>query len=300
MSILVPIVANWMRAYMIVMLGHLSGNTIAVGVDHLIYGWVFFGVVIMIMFLIGTRWSEPDEAVASAPAGVPMVMGQGDTAWTGMVLAAVFMVWLPPLANWGLLRAESNTAVPQFVLPDRLGEWRAEGAEIAAWQPKLLNPSVETGKAYIHAGRTVGVHIAYFRGQGPDSKLVSSQNMLVESQDRYWNQVAAGGHTLAAVGAVLDVRTAELLGTAQPGAAGRPALTVWRTYWVDGSFIAGDAAAKLRGAMARLRGHGDDGAWIVLFADEGSTKASNAALSAFATANLGLLEDLLRQTRDAR
>jgi exosortase/archaeosortase family protein len=47
---LVPIVANWMRAYMIVMLGHLSGNTLATGADHLVYGWVFFGVVIMIMF----------------------------------------------------------------------------------------------------------------------------------------------------------------------------------------------------------------------------------------------------------
>jgi exosortase A len=49
-SIPVPIVANWLRAYMIVMLGHLSGNTIAVGVDHLIYGWLFFGVVILLMF----------------------------------------------------------------------------------------------------------------------------------------------------------------------------------------------------------------------------------------------------------
>jgi exosortase/archaeosortase family protein len=58
-SIVVPIVANWLRAYMIVMIGHLSGNTLAVGVDHLIYGWVFFGVVIMIMFMIGARWSEP-------------------------------------------------------------------------------------------------------------------------------------------------------------------------------------------------------------------------------------------------
>ena len=57
-SILVPVVANWMRAYFIVMLGHLSSNRLAVGVDHLIYGWVFFGVVIMIMFAIGARWSE--------------------------------------------------------------------------------------------------------------------------------------------------------------------------------------------------------------------------------------------------
>ncbi|KAB2910242.1 MAG: exosortase A, partial [Dechloromonas sp.] len=37
-SILVPVVANWLRAYIIVMLGHLSGNKLAAGVDHLIYG----------------------------------------------------------------------------------------------------------------------------------------------------------------------------------------------------------------------------------------------------------------------
>ncbi|MDE2275123.1 MAG: exosortase A, partial [Burkholderiales bacterium] len=62
----VPIVANWLRAYMIVMLGDLSGNRIAVGVDHLIYGWLFFGIVITIMFLIGSRWSEPEAPAPEA------------------------------------------------------------------------------------------------------------------------------------------------------------------------------------------------------------------------------------------
>ncbi|WP_370657018.1 archaeosortase/exosortase family protein, partial [Klebsiella pneumoniae] len=42
-SIVTPLVANWLRAYMIVMLGHLSDNQLATGVDHVIYGWVFFG-----------------------------------------------------------------------------------------------------------------------------------------------------------------------------------------------------------------------------------------------------------------
>ena len=51
-AILVPLVANWLRAYMIVMIGHLSGNELATGVDHLIYGWVFFGVVILAMVLV--------------------------------------------------------------------------------------------------------------------------------------------------------------------------------------------------------------------------------------------------------
>src|SRR5262245_60586790 len=58
-SIVVPIVANWLRAYMIVVIGHLSGNTLAAGVDHLVYGWVFFGIVIAIMFWIGSRWYDP-------------------------------------------------------------------------------------------------------------------------------------------------------------------------------------------------------------------------------------------------
>ena len=41
-SAIVPVFANTVRAYIIVMLGHLSDMKVATGVDHLIYGWVFF------------------------------------------------------------------------------------------------------------------------------------------------------------------------------------------------------------------------------------------------------------------
>jgi exosortase A len=73
-SVLVPVLANWARAYMIVMIGHLSSNKLAVGVDHLIYGWLFFGVVITLMFWIGARWRDDTPrrlrpSAASADAG---------------------------------------------------------------------------------------------------------------------------------------------------------------------------------------------------------------------------------------
>ena len=38
----------------------------AVGVDHLIYGWVFFGVVMLILFWIGSFWREDLEPPAAA------------------------------------------------------------------------------------------------------------------------------------------------------------------------------------------------------------------------------------------
>ena len=49
-SILVPILANGFRAFGIVMIGHLSGMKLATGVDHLLYGWGFFGFVIFFLF----------------------------------------------------------------------------------------------------------------------------------------------------------------------------------------------------------------------------------------------------------
>jgi len=48
-SAVVPIIANWVRAYLVILLGYLSNNRLAAGVDHIIYGWVFFGIVMLLM-----------------------------------------------------------------------------------------------------------------------------------------------------------------------------------------------------------------------------------------------------------
>src|SRR5262249_35737350 len=103
-SIAVPIVANWIRAYMIVMIGHLSGNTLAVGVDHIIYGWAFFGLVILLMFWIGARWhdnkAEPvrgDAAIAPGAAA-----SAREFLFMGAMVAVAVMVW--PLGTWQIER----------------------------------------------------------------------------------------------------------------------------------------------------------------------------------------------------
>lgn len=301
-SIVVPIVANWLRAYMIVMLGHLSGNKLAVGVDHLIYGWVFFGVVIVILYMIGARWAEPDAApaVAQADSTVGGVRGGTSAAFAAVLLACVALIALPPLASAALQGGDTAAASPQLALPDRFGDWQSEGAQITAWRPRFVNPSVELQRAYALGGQTVGVYIAYYRQQGPERKLVSSENVLVTSEDRLWNHLGNGSQVLGTADQALGLRTAELLGTPAPGSAHRPRLVVWRSYWVDGKWVAGDAAAKLRGAFAQLHGAGDDGALVVLYTDAETGAESKAALTAFAQANMGKLDALLRQARDAR
>jgi exosortase/archaeosortase family protein len=53
-----PILANGIRAYGIVAIAYYSDMEYATGADHLIYGWVFFGLVIMLMFWLGGLFAD--------------------------------------------------------------------------------------------------------------------------------------------------------------------------------------------------------------------------------------------------
>ena len=76
-AVIVPIFANSGRAYMIVMIAHLSDMKLALGVDHYIYGWVFFGFVMLLLFWIGSFWREDDqpEPAASFTSWTPHWVG---------------------------------------------------------------------------------------------------------------------------------------------------------------------------------------------------------------------------------
>jgi exosortase A len=50
LSIVVPILANGLRAYLLVMIGHIGGMGLAMGIVHSIHGWVLFGCVTLLLF----------------------------------------------------------------------------------------------------------------------------------------------------------------------------------------------------------------------------------------------------------
>lgn len=58
LALVVPVLANGLRALGIVVLGHHLGSAEAAAADHLIYGWVFFTVVILVLILAGLPFRE--------------------------------------------------------------------------------------------------------------------------------------------------------------------------------------------------------------------------------------------------
>ncbi len=300
-SIVVPIVANWVRAYLIVLLGHLSGNKLAVGADHLIYGWLFFGLVIGAMFAIGAWWSEPDATIDARPAdtmAVPQFRPRRIEAFWATAVAAAILVIAPQLALHAIGDVAPGAAPQLAALNGLAGPWQSSNRAVAAWKPAFQNPSAELTSTYTANGRDVGVYIGYYRQQDYQRKLVSSENELVKSKDPLWASIGGlGSDTLEIGGEALTVRSALLRGTATPGTP-EQRLGVWQLYWVGGKLTSSDHWAKAYAATDRLLGHGDDAAVIVLYTGEEQPGGARAVLESFARANLGAIVEQLRKTRD--
>lgn len=295
-SVIVPLIANWVRAYMIVMLGHLSGNKIAVGVDHLIYGWLFFGIVIMAMFWIGSRWREDGDLpqVSSDPETDGQLKRAGRTmSPIGVAAASIAVLAAWPLAQWQI---EHN--VPEQVSRieplDTIDGWTVLPEGESSWTPHFANPAAVLRSGFSQDGQQVGLYLAYYRNQGYDHKLVSSSNVLVASADPQWRRVDSGVRQIAFGEQPLQVRTAEL----RSGETSR--MVVWQLYWINGYLTSSDYVAKAYTAFSRLLGRGDDSAVIIVYAPKELSGDADTALQRFVAPAAAAIESALNRTREMR
>jgi EpsI family protein len=172
-------------------------------------------------------------------------------------------------------------------------EWSASGAR--DWQPRFENPAASTQAAFAQDGRVVGLYLAYYRNQDQQSKLVSSTNVLVTSDDPHWARVSGGMRDISFNQQALKVRTAQL--RASSASVG---LVVWQWYWVNGRWTSSDVLAKAYTALSQLTGKGDDSAVIIVYTPQDQAGQAAAALDDFARAAGPALETVLRQALETR
>jgi len=287
-AIVVPVVANWLRAYMIVMLGHLSSNKLAAGADHLIYGWIFFGVVILLMFMIGARFVDAPVAPRAPAAGDVAVASRRPAAWwvaAAVIAIAAFAQVTHDRIDTPAALATSD-ALPVLELPARwpagaapgsAPAWVAADRPVTRWQPAYRNAAAVATAQYRPAtggeDDAVGVWIGLYREQGYDRKMITSTNVLVEEGSVVWLATQPADGATPRVGeAGAALRATHLRSPADPKATPTQRLLVWRVYRVGDRFVASDAHATGWLALQRLAGRGDDSAVLMFYTrleDEG-------------------------------
>ena len=274
-----PIVANGIRAYLIVMIAHLSSMRLAVGADHLVYGWLFFGGLVALLFWVGSKFEDTPQADANvmppAASRQRAVLPIAGAAVAAVVLAAagpylvdarnvdgavaVRSVGVPSVDGWDGPR---RAAQPWYAAAPGRREFRAVYAHGAA--------EVELGM-WLYDRQSAGEELV----GALDSALASGRVQLVD------NRRAAA---LATGFAPREIVLRE-------GGADR---VIWYWYSVGGMRTASDTYAKLLEAWNTLARGTADSTLIVLTAETSEAAVTRAALADFAGAAADRIDDCLR------
>lgn len=283
-SLLVPIVANWLRAYMIVMLAHVSSNKLATGVDHLIYGWLFFGLVMMLLFWVGNFWRDDDATIAANDGAAAATIDETTSArrrralpWITAAFVALAAPW-PSLAT--LLETTADAPKPGPIAIDRIDGWTADAPAFTTFAPHYVHARSQYSGRFAAGDRAVGLFVGYYSGQMDHGLMVTYENDVVLVTDKVWGSVAEQKRIVDGGLAVV-----ENVVKGDPG-TGDERLLTWRWYWVNGRLTTSKVLAKGYNALDKLTGRGDDSAVIVLTTPVGGRPMADAeaTLEAFAKA----------------
>ncbi|MET0321891.1 MAG: exosortase A, partial [Duganella sp.] len=290
-SLLVPVLANGVRAALIIVLGHWSDMTLAIGVDHLIYGWVFFGLVTWLLFRTGARWAQPP----AAPTPAPVVPARAAPV-TVRRLATVASAAVALAAVWPGIELAATTSAPpadeggrELRLPPPPAPWTAVKMAPTDWHALHRGRPLRWSASYRDGARTVSLQLTWYRHQhGRDDLLAPVRRMVIPGLPR-WHETPAGQRAI-----VVGQRRLRVQQSTEQSAETK--LLVWRWYRQQGVDTSSAQLLKLRLAWSKLTGGDDSAAEIIVAAAYDDDRAqAERAMTALLDAMLPAIEQQLRQ-----
>jgi exosortase A len=258
-SAVVPIFANTVRAYIIVMLGHLSNGTIATGADHLIYGWVFFGIVIFVLFWLGAFFRE-DSLEQVLPSPVSQVQHTQSSASNGVLVRALITTLLltsvSPLIAQIIGAHAPSAAQATLTLPHPPGEWRDNAVPRWRWSPPA-RVSGEQSAYFERDGEPLGLVVQYADGTDGGADVVGSSAFFA-LDDSDWRVVMQDQISVRGPDGEFIADEAQVRGSSAE-------LLVWSWYRMGDVSTSNDYRAKVQQILARL-GLAETGAYRITVA----------------------------------
>jgi exosortase A len=255
LSILIPIVANGIRAFGIVYIAYLTDNEVAVGVDHIIYGWIFFAIVTILLIVIGLTFS--DRSVQDPPIDVARINAMSGNASSlslsgaviarvaalpALILGAYFLVnsWVEarrpevPLARYEAAAAPQGWSLVDGSLNDR-------------WLPNYAGADQSRLDHYTDGQRYFSIYRAGYSYERQGAELIGFGN-TVAAPDDIWGWASGGSKRVTIGGRETRVQYTLLRSNFSL------LRDVWQVYYVNGKVVSSPVRAKIETILARLSG----------------------------------------------
>lgn len=170
--IIIPIIANGLRAFATIYIAHHGNLDFAASFDHVIFGWVFFGIVIALVMAAG--WPFFDRAAeAQAIHADQLVKVSGTALNPAIAWGAMAAIVLLPF-GWSTYIANRISPVPaQIDMPQVAGWVRVDYRPLHPWKPHFSKASHTLLGRYRNAqGQEVDLYVAVYDRQSEGRELV--------------------------------------------------------------------------------------------------------------------------------
>jgi EpsI family protein len=251
-SVLIPLLANGLRIYGIILTDYLGGTRLARSADHIFAGWLFLSIITVLLFAVGRRWREEapgmpstgsssDRVSTSQPSGEKKAPASTSRLALFAIVALALASFAPLTAK--LLSQGRGSTNPTLQAPSVFLPWSPSGRDLFGWRPAMLAPDAELGETYEWQGHVVKLYVAYYESATKGAKLVSSTNSLF---DRIrWQRIGEGISETRIEGKLVRVHQISVRSS-------RASLLLWNWYWADGKFTSDEYEAKWLLAKSKL------------------------------------------------
>ena len=244
LAAVVPVIANGLRVYFTVLIGETWGVKYATGTDHLIFGWQFFGAVLVLLLLAG--WFFRDDLLVQqhSPAHDDTFASARSVVW---LAAIALLIAGPVLAAGFALPAAPET---MHLTAPTIADWRGPMAAEDGWRPVFKGAAGQVRASYRSAtrGDVVELFHAVYTG-----KPRRGHTLITYGNDLYnpaRSQILSRGSQQLDLANGRSTTAGELRLTGTTG----PRL-VWYWYCVDHRCTRSPVLTKLLQASDVLRGH---------------------------------------------
>ncbi|WP_299614822.1 exosortase A [Pelagibius sp.] len=179
LCLVVPILANGLRAYGIIMLAHWSDYRVAISVDHLVYGLIFLTLVLMILVGLGALFRDHWPGEEPVPAAVASATGVRLSSSVAAFALAVLLLGGGKVWTHGVTAPPDNAGPIELAALHPGGEWVLDGGTHADWQPHFRGADSQFLRSFNAPDGEVVLFVAHYAYQRDGHEIIAGGNSFV-------------------------------------------------------------------------------------------------------------------------
>ena len=184
LSFVFPVILNWIRIYIIILIGHFSEMQSPLVTKHHTFGWVLYGISLIPFYFIAHKLSAFETNTTETEANIsPEAAKQYSTLYYAFYITLPLAFMISPTFFSSYLATKNIKTVGHITAPSAVSPWLGP-IHYNKWAPGYKNAGISSNTIYIGSDShpEIALHLYYYGKESADSELINENNIITKDE----------------------------------------------------------------------------------------------------------------------